>query len=457
MRVLLANLRHLYQPLQIWTYHVGVAIFVSGMVWIRSGDEAILGRAEIVYALLVTVIIPLSQIVAGMQVYVREHAFAFSLPNHRLAVRRLVFLIGAAVSLIIAMAVPHDGIPAGRFAAVLCSTFFVDLTIFLIGSSVTIAMGWVGLILAVISLFAFICCASYLFPTITYLILDVPETATLLGMFTAAMVWVLLGRPSGRGRDRFVSEVGDSSFLSACRENVSRGSESGGRVCSWIQSRLLHAMSVSSQLSAAKHIQGLLYGELLWMNQVWKWAAVVTLAGVAWAGFGPSWRLFLILLFAGAPGEATCRLIFSQPPILGGRKERFYAAVILLVIRSGLLTAGLSLVVLTMNLLMPLIPDVKVGGIVLRYHPISLQWLMLLMAIWPLVCLIKIWIYRNAIRHAASSLIVLIGAGVWVFSEDGVSLDDMSLAGMIVIVVLSWFICALGTFRLVTRSDLVRR
>ncbi|MEN6334827.1 MAG: hypothetical protein ABFE01_11240 [Phycisphaerales bacterium] len=457
MRILTANLRLFYQNVNLWIYYVVVAFLICAAVQIRSWAPSFASRDGILYATLVVVTIPLSQIAAWMPLHIAGHAFGLFLPNHRSVMRRLVFLIGPVVCLIIAAALPGDGIPASRWGEVFCATFFLNLTVFLICAGLMIVTDGIGTIPAIGGLVALCFWAGHLYPTITLLVREEPHSVILFGLVTTVLTWLLLGRQSSRRRDGYVDEIHNSSLFAACRE-ASEPGESLDAVFSWIESRLLHAMTPSRCGCIAGYAIGSLYEELLRFRLAWKGDLARALGLTLWAGYVPSWRCYLAISLAFALSETSHRSIFSHLSFAKGRRERWSAAIASLVARSGLMLSLALLVLLATNLLLPLIPEVKAAGIALRYHPVSLRWLLFLIVSWPVVNLLTLCMAGNPVRKAVAFLVLIAGTSCFLwFFESGRSLEDAPWIIGGLAAGTSWCVYVLGTFWFVRRSDLMRR
>ena len=95
MRILVANLRHLYQRRGLWIVYAGLVLVV-----VRGGVLSSLttkGRGLFGGFLVGSFLLGL--LVATLQMETASQPFSFCLPGHRDAVRRLVFLVGLVVSL----------------------------------------------------------------------------------------------------------------------------------------------------------------------------------------------------------------------------------------------------------------------------------------------------------------------------------------------------------------------
>ena len=93
MRVLLVNLKHLYQRRSLWIVYAGVVM----VVWFWSALSVTKGKVPFGGFLLGSLLLGL--LVATLQMETASKPFSFCLPGHREAVRRLVLRVGIPAGL----------------------------------------------------------------------------------------------------------------------------------------------------------------------------------------------------------------------------------------------------------------------------------------------------------------------------------------------------------------------
>ena len=131
MRILLANLKHLYQRRYLWFAYV----FLGLMLWLSLVSSA--GDVRERFALIWLVPAIAGILVGGESRDVINKPFARCLPGHPQAVRRVVFLVGPAVSFFgAALFMSYGGIAIRESPAIFCAAVCLNMSMYLAGADV---------------------------------------------------------------------------------------------------------------------------------------------------------------------------------------------------------------------------------------------------------------------------------------------------------------------------------
>jgi hypothetical protein len=302
-----------------------------------------------------------------------------------------------------------------------------------------------------------------LIPDFDHTLLGHPCLVISLAALMAVVVWLWLGRPNWfRGRCGKPA----SGLLSAS----ARSSEQEDRqlVVSInlphfdpaVDDRLLAIVRACDHHSSAKYILGTLYSTLLPVFLVtsrWKvsvpWMLLLLMVTLL-AGYAPSFAAVFVFGIVQVPAMGLDKLspLFSQMLVSGGRRERLYATVLLTLILAGLSTMVLMLPVLALNLLAPVLPEVRIYGSVLTFHRIPVWLAMLSMIIFPVLGLLDFSLHGRKVGGMISCAIGIVALNLLIFHPvSGVPVTTLVLVG-----VLSWVVFVLGVYRIAMRSDLVK-
>jgi hypothetical protein len=480
MRVLLANLKLLCQRRSVWTA-CGFYVLVFGLNWfsLRLSAEADQAGRNMVLLALVSGALVIGADIGLMQMLIAAHPLSFCLPGHRIAVRRLIFLMGAAVALasacLFVFITARTAIPPGRSGLALCSMFCVSLALFLAGAACPSSrMGLLAavlLCLPIFMIFVFPGPTAGLLPSvpsaIEYAMIHFSGLLIALGTLSAAGVWIWLGRVP-----EFLRTGGDRRGRGLLRR---RGRSTPADWASEppegaMDRAFLKAMARYESATVPGYIWGALYawllpgggGRLVLISTVLEGAAS---GALAW--YMPYFGPFFIASAALSPGLGVWSLsTFMNSPVLVacGRRERFFTSLTLVLILGSIATCGVVLGVVTMKWLgvLPwLIGWTDIGGPrsywgMVWTQPTNLKLVFLLMALLPVGCLREIKLSgRGVWRTIASWAIVNL---IWLpayFARP--LLTAIPLAYVIICFLLLWGAGVYGLYRVAMNSDLGRR
>jgi hypothetical protein len=466
MRILVANLRHLYQRRGLWLLHAALA-FVVLLVALSAVSSPSKGKGVFGGFLMCSFLLGL--LVALMQMETSSRPFSFCLPGHRHGVRSLVFVVGLGVSaafLLLVVALLALTSFTGPFeraitspallVLVLGAYFCASMTAYLLGAGVAFGLIHSASAASVMTFVVVVCVAFDLFTTIQYPILHWPVAVIALALVVALAGWWWLGRPAWLRRYCDRPWIGFFDPWDRSQTQRYRAIYAARFIKNTPElDRFFHGVIGRRPLSGlGKHAWGALYTTFALLAMQWKGLLSIVLMAVVWAVYVP----------AAAPasiGVASLILMLTglvQPPlgttllIGGGRKERFFATITLILVLStaSVLLVG-ALVGLT-HLLAPFVPAVTWKGHTWHPQAISLQALAVPLVVLPLVGLIQTLFYRKPTGLALSIMLVttlmMISPGLYR------AVTPMLAVGG---VVLSWSVCMLLLYRIAMRSDLVRQ
>jgi hypothetical protein len=451
MSVLRANLRLFWECSSLW---VPYAYIFSVVVFILMWDLMGIHLESDLFPVLAAVVVPISQIVAVMQVEILSCPFALTLPGHQSIVRQVVFIVGLVVSLGVTLIVLPDIALADHLILRLWATFVASLAVYFVGTGLTYVFTLPGLTIAVLAwIVAFLGFNWGINAAAAHIILDSPIPVTIAGSLSAGIVWLCLGRPPWR------LQVGGSSrkWLSK-RWNRHRVGETR-YANSASNGFTLDLMRAGKRPSAAKYIWGTLYAS--WVpggggrrQLLTTFSLALVCAALAW--YFP--RMGPMFIMMGPFEGIAQRSLYSELLFTRGRRERFLATLMVLIVVGCVWTISIVLSFVALDLVQPYLPQAgaRVADLEQGIPPANIRLAVLLTAAYPILALIHLALHGRppqgyaACMYTALSLLVCLTvtyARCW--------LTSIPLVCVAFVLVASWGICAYGLYRVTMRRDLV--
>jgi len=448
MRVLIANLK-LYS-LRVWFWCACAAL---GMVthaflfWGRLIDED--GAA---LAILMLDALVLGFLIGTKQALLATRPFVFCLPGRRRAMHRVFLATGVIVCvmmswLYIVFFEWHIALQ-GALTAMHLPALAVFFAVHLLGviGGFTL-LGW-GLLVVFFLVLPFVGYESATGPYFTAcaglerMLVQHPAGVVAGAAVAAGVVWLgLIHVP----------------IVPPAKEAL-EGDSSTRTTSSRLDRALFHRFSRCGHLRPWKHVWGMLY--LTQLNANWRLMLVALLVVTALFCYMGMTRAMLLvfvpLMLIGNDGLPVHWQLFPA----GGRRERYRAAMVLLLlvwIISVVLSAGMIGIA---NLLVPVAPSIEIGRLALVPKPVDVRYLWMPLLITPVAGLGWALLHerRTLLFILAMTLLSFLGvftAPLWEAMPVAVPplTNGYGLAG----IVPAWILCAGALHRVVTRRDLVRK
>ncbi|OHB67224.1 MAG: hypothetical protein A2Y76_12225 [Planctomycetes bacterium RBG_13_60_9] len=463
MCVLIANLRHFYQRRGLWIAYAGLAVIVAFLSTSTRGRGVFGGFLACTFLL--------GSLMGVMQMEILSKPFSFCLPNHRGSVRRLVFLGGLVASLIflLVFAVLFESptftgpselyiMPPGLLILVAVASFCASVTAFLLGAGIAFSVRNATPILGLAPVAIITCAASDIFTAIQHPVIHWPVAVMGLALVVGTTGWWWFGRPAWFRRRCGRPWIGlfdpwDRSQIQKFRDiyaaRFTKNSPPG------LDRFFQGVIGSHGPSDPGKYAWGALYTTSVLIAPQWKGLLTIMLFAVAMAGYSllmaPFAISFISLMMTG----------LIHPPIraallvAGGRKERFFATVALILVFGAASVLIVGVLVGLTHLLALIVPAVTWRGVTLDLQAISLTVLAIPLAIIPIAGLIQTLFYRKPVWLALSAMLVMVIMMLF-FTAPG-SYQAVTPARAIGGTVLSWGICLSIMYRVAMHSDLVRQ
>ena len=190
MRVLLANLKHFYQCRSLWFAYA----YLGLLLLLPSSDK---GSQEAFESVWLGIALS-GLLVGGTARSVINKPFVRCLPGHPSVIRRVVFSIGLAVSLLGgALFMGHWGISIWRLPVTFCAAMCLSMSVYLVGVDIVLipwtAKGPLAGILFGFALAVVMVGGAFLHTTFAPLIIRHPVWTILGGVVMGSAVWLHMG------------------------------------------------------------------------------------------------------------------------------------------------------------------------------------------------------------------------------------------------------------------------
>ncbi len=451
MSVLRANLRLFWDCSSLWVLFAYIlCVVIVILMWDLMGIH----WENYLFMILAAFVVPISQIVAMMQVEILSCPFALTLPGHQSTVRRVVFIAGLVVSLSATLAALPDIARADHPIPRLGATFTASLIVYFAGTCLTYVFALPGLAIGAVAWLAAIGGHSWgVSGAVTHVVVDFPLLSIIAGSLSAALAWLCLGRPprwlrGGGSRRRWLSRrwnrhpAGEARYAGPAQNGfpldlVRIGDSPRGIRYLWV-------VLCASWLSGGGGRRQLVT------------AVTLALVGAALTWYLPEqgYVLFLLGPFAGV----AKRSFYSELLLTRGRRERFLGALTALMVVGCVWMISIVLSFVALNLVQPYLPQVRAEAADLEQGVwfANVRIAVLLTAAYPIHALVQLAFHERRPQGYAYCVYMivlpLVCTTVMLVRQ---WLIHIPLVCVALVLVASWVACAHGLYRLTMQRDLV--
>jgi hypothetical protein len=460
MRVLLANLKHLYQRRGLCLVYILAVAFVWSCIIATVLEPAVL-MGRFIGLIVLAVLVGMSAAIIQMEVLTKP--FAFCLPGHRQMVRSFIFAIGVVANL--ASATPflfYPGLfPTERFV-VLCSAFFAGWVFYSTGVWLTFRPRQPFLF---VGLLAFAILGGRLLNLHILLeqaVVLSPVHVIVLGLLCASALWIYLSGGDLARRHCLRPWIGFGDAFNA--EKLLRLQQMSGvdpwkrlkdHPRPWVENFFIRRMNRRGPFSMARFLWGSLYTSFAIPISRSSNALVLVPLLAIFLGYA-GMRMWAVLAFAPliiTQAFGSRPTLHSTMLIAGSRAERFVSTLAVAIAAAGLLALFIAIIIATSILLAAVVPDITFRGFTLTYHAVGFSAFYAPVIFLPLVCTIQLVLYGRPVLMIIllMTLICLMSFGLTLGSE----LTRIAGPGTAVaLAVGSWLIFASGVYRAAMHRDL---
>lgn len=461
MRVLLANLKHLYQRWYLWLAYAFFGLILFQPLSNKDSPEA--------FALVWYVTVLGGIVIGRTSREVLNKPFVRCLPGHPQVVRRVIFLTGLAVSLGAAVLfLRHRGTAIWESPAIFCAAACLSLVLYLAGVELMLipwaAKGPLGAVLSGMAVVAVIVVGTRLYTRFEPMILGHPWGTILCGASISSVIWLQMGRREW-GRQLFSMGLRFDRSIARAEQSAALERWYARRAAAVMvaASFFLRRMRDCPDYSVCRYIWGTLYVRLGGLVAWWQWltlgiVAVTILSLYQYPGLGAA-SVFLLISWVVVP--------HSWPPIHSillvpaGRHERFLAILSLAGVVAGIISLGAVVVSILSVPLSRLIPEGEFWDIPFVCRPVPLGIVSVPLIAVPLLATLFVVLPRRWHMVALVATFILIQpafaiiTGLWML-RDGTGPFGESSLWIGAAVVLAWFLFGMVCADLCGKRSLVR-
>lgn len=393
MSILTANLKHLYQRPLMWYWHfilIIIAIPTIILPWTSSGERS--------FSMYLIASVFLGMIYAGMQQEILTKPFSFCLPGHRKTLRRYFFLIGIVVNSLSGLIfLKYPGIDMPYNLIIVCSACFMGMAAYLLVVWITFlghaSFAYIGFLPLVVIGLEFM--GIEVGKILEYVIVSLPFYVVIICFVFCVFVWRWLGRDSlARGHcDKVMLGIFDNIASRKRRmyvqtKTAEKRSQNTVAFNNKTYDFFLQRMERHVFPSAIKYIWGhalMLQDKFL---NLWSLGFLVTiLLAIIFLGYIGTGELRMIDVLFILPISASFNfnlLPYGSVLLPGGRKEKYYASVVL-AFSITLLIVVIAVTVEALSILFAeILPPFNIKGQIYSYQPMHIEYLLACLLLMPI-------------------------------------------------------------------------
>jgi hypothetical protein len=393
MHVLLVNLKHLYQRRYLLLVYVFLGLVLLQPLSNKNSPDA--------FVLVWYVTFFAGILIGGTHREVFNRPFVRCLPGHPQVARRVIFLIGLAVSLGAgALFLRHRATTVWESSATFFAAVGLCMVLYLTGVEMMLlpwaAKSPLGNILSGMAIVAVIFVGTHYYRRLEPIVLRYPGGTILGGVSIGFAIWLHMGRREW-GRQlfsmglRFSRATARAEQATALEQWYARRAGAVAVATSFFLGR----MTGCPDYSGCRYIWGTLYARLGSLAAWWKWLILGLGAAVlasACTELGAA-SVFLSISWLVVPR--------SWPPLHSnlltpaGRRERFLAILSLAGVVAGIVSLGTVVISVVSVPLSRLIPAVNIGDMRIVCRPVPLGMVSVPLIVMPLLAALFVLVPRR--------------------------------------------------------------
>jgi hypothetical protein len=404
MRILIANLKHLYRRRGLWLAYAMLGFFVllSIMIPLKDLDRPAAGQGQFIGLVVLAFLVGMLAAVQQKEILTRP--FAFCLPGHRQTIKWFLFCVGVPANLAgSTLFLYYPRVPLGSMPLVQCSAFSAGMIFYLCGTwwalrsrSPTI---WTSLLLLVFAGGL----SLNLHVLLEGMIVNYPLLVIVLGLLCSIVVWVRLSDEDLARRNCLRPWIGFADIFDREKLRRFQGANAGADLAKrlkdhprpWVERFFLDRMDRRGPFSTTRFVWGGLYTSFGILLSQWKNIFLVAFSLAIFLGYaGP--RLWIILAFMPMmPLSQSRPILYSTRLTAGGRDERFTSTLATVAVGSAFLALFIAVVSIFSILLATVLPPIHCRGLTLSYRIVGLGAFCIPLVVTPLMYLICLLFYRR--------------------------------------------------------------
>lgn len=405
MSVLTVNLRHLYQRRGLWLVYAMFALFPLVSIGVPL-DEPVAGEGRFIGLIAFAFMVGMAMMVLQMETLSKP--MAFCLPGHRAGFRKVIFVIGIVTNGLSALLfLGYPDLPVVWRSVVLCSAFFAGLIFYLAGAALAFRCRQAYAFVGFLAFALFGGRLLNLHILLERIVVLYPGFVIVLGLLSARSAWVYLSHAEMVRRHCLRPWVGfDEVFdrrkigRSQRRREAAPWQKLKDHPRPWVEGFFVTRMTESRPLGMMRFVWGGLYSSFAIPISQWRHALSLALFFAVFLGYlGPlMWVMPAFIVPLVVVGTyASQPTAYSSMLIAGGRRQRFFSTLAVVIAGAGLLVLFIAAVSFVSVPLVFVMPDVKFYGLNATYRIIDLRAICAGLLYLPLASAVQLLLYRKPV------------------------------------------------------------
>jgi len=402
MRILIANLKHLYQRRGMWLVYLFLGLFALAVVD-DVFDRSKAGDGERFKVAVLA--IGAGYMVATMLIEVLTKPFSYCLPGHRRVLRKYIFIVAVPVSYLCSMLfIAYPGLDSWQLHLVFCSAFFAQLIFYLCGIFLLFVINkfeWAAFVFMVIAMIGV--SRFDLHVILERAIVGYPYAIICVGGLSGVVLWIWLGR-AGLAR-RYCNIPMMSIFDSCNREKLhkykvaKRMQKLKDHPRPWVERFFLGRMDKCEYFGAGRYVWGVLYNHFAMIFSKWKMFAVGLVSLTIVCGYMIHWIVAPLIIVPVAIFGHQRPSVYSSMLTFGGRRERFVSTAVLCLAGIAVACAAVLIMAGLSGLLAGIMPEIalKGGARKLVFRIIDARFVFIPLVVAPFVLTMRLVFYRKPV------------------------------------------------------------
>jgi hypothetical protein len=405
MRILAANLKHLYQRRILWLFYIYLGLIILSSVTSAINSP----KAVRHFVWFLTHEFLIGNIAALLQIEVLNKPFSYCLPNHRKVVRTFILWIGIVTNLLVSLLFfMYPGLYSWERILAVVSVFFAGLTFYWFGVGFAFASKNFGTSIAFAWWIIFIPLFLEPYNILENFIIQYFIFIVFIGVLSSIIAWFRLGSEGIARRYCAVPWLGLFDLWN--REKLLRYQQARMSLKwdkklkthpkPWVERFFLARMQEYDLIRTGRYIWGGLYitfGVAISHgieNLLGFFILLLFAVSLSYAGGGIVAFMFYVL--PAVFMVARIRLpVYSSMLISGGRNEKFLTAMTLVSTIAVLITVLLTAFAALSASFEPIMPDIPFLGSKFIFHAMSLKPFFVPLLMIPIVFTIQLFFFKK--------------------------------------------------------------
>jgi hypothetical protein len=289
-------------------------------------------------------------------------------------------------------------------------------------------------------------------------VVKTPSVAISLGLTSGVVVWIWLGDMNlarhfcATSRISLLDLWNYGRIIESERKQAFKRHKALNHPEPWVERLFTSRMDSHDYQSPGRYIWGTLYTTYAMDLSQWKThlrTFMLLLFLVLFLSYVEARGTSVLFFIVGIVAIHMRLPIYSTMTIFGGRKERFYTTMILIVSTTLLIMVAMAFIVVISTALAPIMPDITLFRMDLSFHVTSPGLLIIPPIIIPIAFALRLIIYRKPFSTFLPIFLMLAVAFAWIILSSGrfgalvtpTSLTSLLILNWLVLVVVLRHVC----------------